>query len=143
MIRFRKKYIKKLNRDISILKIESDLLKQYGLRNKKELYKTKGLVQKYQKLNRSVDHSTLKYKSICEKLIKLGIFSSAFSSQKFHTLSVNNFLERRLQTIVAKMKAISLSNARQLIIHGKVMVNKTIKRFPCYLIRVDSQISFK
>lgn len=143
MIRFSKKYIKKTTRDLSTLAIESALIVKYGLRNKKELNKARGLVQKYQKLSRSEEVGSEIYNSACNKLIRLGVLPSQFTIRNIQTLTVEHFLNRRLQTLVAASQKISLFNARQLITHGQIKVNGVIKRHPCYLIRLDSKITVR
>lgn len=143
MIRFSKKYIKKTSRDVSVLALESAILVKYGLRNKTELSKARGFVQKYLKLNRTAEVGSATYMTAFAKLVKLGVLPENFSDQEIHTLKVENFLKRRLQTIVSVTKEVTPSCARQLITHGQVKVNGVIKRYPSYLIRLDSEITFK
>jgi small subunit ribosomal protein S4 len=143
MRRLSKKYIKKSTRDASVLALESAIIVKYGLRNKKELNKARGFVQKYLKLNRTTEVGSATYTTAFHKLVKLGVLPENFSNQEIHTLKVENFLKRRLQTIVSQTKEISLSSARQLITHGQIKINGVIKRYPSYLIRLDSEITFK
>ena len=141
MIRVRRKYLKNDRFDIHKLTVERKLLEKYGLRNKKQIAKTKGYVQKYQRVVRSYGVDSSITRSIVDKLVRLDIIKE--DASEINGISVENFLDRRLQSLVAKQKGITCNNARQLITHGHVLVGGVCKRRPSYLIRKDSVISYK
>ena len=78
-----------------------------------------------------------------EKLKRLGVIKQGSKDQILYGLTVHGFLNRRLCTLVAKIKNISMNYARQLITHGHVKVNGVLKRYPSYLIRLQSEIQIK
>lgn len=69
--------------------------------------------------------------------------------KKKPSITKNNFkllliklFEQRLDTILYRSKfCISLRNARQMIVHGKVYVNKNSLRIPSYLVKTGDLIS--
>ena len=123
MRRFKKKYA--LNKEISLSKLNQQraLCIQYGLKNKKELARYSYLVNKYEK-----NYPATVKKDIDAKLKSLGLDS----------INVRSFLERRLQTVIAKKYGYSMKKSRQLITHGKVKIEGKRKRFPGYLVRLSS-----
>jgi small subunit ribosomal protein S9e len=55
-------------------------------------------------------------------------------------LKVDDFLERRLQTIVFKLRlAVSVHHARVLIHQKQIRVGKQIVNKPSFIVRVDSE----
>ncbi len=55
-------------------------------------------------------------------------------------LTVNDVLERRLQTLIFKKgHAKSINQARQVIVHGHVSVDKRKVVFPSYLVPLEEE----
>lgn len=68
------------------------------------------------------------------------------SNQKFVNfyLKFLNHLEHRLDTILYRSKfSISLRNAKQLVVHGKILVNNKLVRTPSYKIKTGDLICVK
>lgn len=140
MRRSKKKYSGKSVFDHSVLSVERSLMVNYGLRNKKEVRKSQGYVRKYQRLLRECGNNSPLFKSACSKLVGLGVLPYDPTDKHIHQLKNTHFLERRLQTLVSKLTNVSMNQSRQLIVQGHVRVNGVRKRYPSYLIRVDSRV---
>jgi len=110
--------------------LEADLNKlgQYGLRNKKELWRHKTMLSKYRGIARSLlgmpaEERRKLEKQLLEKLHRLGILPETAVLDDVLDLALEDILERRLQTLVfRKGLAKSIYQARQLITHGHVAI---------------------
>ena len=123
---------------------EEVLLKQeYGLKNKKEIWKQdsllKGFIANYKKT--STNEQIKKEKQeLLDRMARLGIIKKEAETEEILGLSVRNILERRLQTIVFKKSlAHSMRQARQFITHRHIKVGGRIVTSPSYLVSVDEQ----
>jgi len=146
MRRFKKKRVSYLKRwDKVRIQKEKELMKKYGLRRKREIWRAEYIVRKYRRLARQLiaNPNEKMEKEILNKLNKLGILN-AEKIEDVLNLTVENILERRLQTIVYKLKlANTLKQARQLIVHGHIEVNGRIIRQPSYLVSKEEENTIK
>jgi small subunit ribosomal protein S4 len=123
------------------LDIELKLVGEYGLRNKRELWKYKTMLSKIRSIARSLLAKSIEEREKIEKqylmrLSKLGLIPENSTLDDVLDMDVKNLLERRLQTIVYRMGlARSIHEARQLITHGHIMVGNRVVRVPSYLIK--------
>lgn len=128
-----------------ILKSELILLGQYGLRNKRELWRAKTLLSKIRAMARSLlsmptDERAKLEAQLLGKLKRLGILPEGAVLDNVLDVTVENILERRLQTIVfRKGLAKTPHQARQLIVHGHITVNGRRVYSPSYLIERDEE----
>jgi small subunit ribosomal protein S4 len=124
---------------------ENALIKKYGLKNKKEIWKAKSAISRFRKrAKKLISEDTEKQKKFFEKLNKLGFKITNISD--ILALNEENLFERRLQTFVFKKKiANSPREARQLIVHKRILVNGNVVNIPSFLITkdVDNKISLK
>jgi small subunit ribosomal protein S4 len=143
MRRLKKKYETPLNPwDKERLEKERQLMKTYGLKKKQELWRTEALLKKYRKIARSLiaKRDKEKEKTLIEKLNKIGVLSGDATLDDVLSLTVENFLERRLQTILfRKGMAKSIKHARQLITHGHVIIDGKKIVYPSYLVPVSEE----
>ncbi|UCE28777.1 MAG: 30S ribosomal protein S4 [Candidatus Bathyarchaeota archaeon] len=139
--RQRKKYeTSKFPWRIDTLDAELKLLGQYGLRNKRELWSHKIKVSKFRGIARSLlgmpaEQRRKMEKRLIGRLRRLGILPETAALDNVLDLTLEDILERRLQTLVfRKGLAKSMYQARQLISHGHVAIEG--KRFssPSYLV---------
>jgi small subunit ribosomal protein S4 len=120
------------------LEVELKLLGEYGLRNKREIYTANSKLRKYRTLARSLFTAIGEKRAAAEnkligKLHRLGLLPEGATLDDVLRLTVRDFLERRLQTIVYKMGlARTPHHARQLIVHGKVYLGDRRVRAPSY-----------
>ncbi|MGC8609973.1 MAG: 30S ribosomal protein S4 [Thermoplasmata archaeon] len=128
---------------------ENKILKEYGLKNKRELWKVQSILRKYRTIAKKLQAS-LRYgdpqaskelKNIINKLVKLGILSeNASSVDDILALNIQSILERRLQTIVyRKGLANTPKQARQFIVHGHIIVGDRVVSIPSYLVKKDEE----
>ena len=143
MRRFRKKYKRpKRPWDKERIAEEKELLKTYGLRRKREIWRTEEILRKYRRLARrlAAEKDKEKEKILIQKLIRMGVLKPGASLDDVLGLTVKDFLERRLQTIVFKKGlANTIKQARQLIVHGHVYVNGIRTMYPSYLVNKDEE----
>jgi small subunit ribosomal protein S4 len=128
-----------------VLRNELVLLGQYGLRNKRELWRAKTMLSKFRGMARSllsmpVDKRAKFEAQLMGKLKRLGILPENAVLDDVLDMAVEGILERRLQTIVfRKGLAKTLWQARQLIVHGHIAVNGRIVYSPSYLVGKDEE----
>ena len=124
---------------------EKEIKEEFGLKNKKEIWKAEAKVSLMRKKAKSLISSDDKeQKSLLEKLNKIGLKVNSISDVL--GLDKTNYLNRRLQTVLLK-KGIANTprHARQLIAHKKVLVDGKVVSIPSYIISEDleNKISLK
>ena len=128
-----------------ILETELKLLGQYGLRNKREIWRHKTLLSKYRGIARSLLGMSIEERRITEKqllnrLDRLGILPDTAALDDILDLSLEDILERRLQTLVfQKGLAKSVYQARQLVTHGHVAIAGRRVSSPSYLVPKEEE----
>lgn len=144
--RNRKKYeTPKTPWSVQTLEAELRLLGEYGLRNKKELWRHKTRVSRYRKLARSllgkpIEDRAKDEKVLLEKLQREGLVRQGATLDDALDLTVNDALERRLQTMVfRKGLAKTIYQARQLITYGHINVGDRVVRVPSYHVGVEEE----
>lgn len=127
------------------LDIELKLVGDYGLRNKRELWKYKTMLSKIRGIARSLLAKSAEErekieKQYLKKLSKLGLVPENPTLDDVLDMDIKSLLERRLQTIVYRMGlARSLHEARQLITHGHIVVGNRVVRVPSYLVKKSEE----
>lgn len=108
---------------------EMELVGQYGLRNKRELWKTQTLLRTTRTkakalLSLSEAEREIREKALVKKLYNMGLLESDKATiDDILGLTIKNILERRLQTIVyRKGLARTIHEARQMIVHGHIAI---------------------
>jgi small subunit ribosomal protein S4 len=138
MKRQRKTYGKPLRPwDKERMKTERALLKRFGLRRKKEVWKAEAVLRKFRRMAREVSTTENKEEAeiLVRKMIKLGLLSEGATLDDVLGLIMENILERRLQTIIKnKGLANTMKQARQLITHGHVRINGRKILYPSYIV---------
>lgn len=129
-----------------VLQQELELLGKYGLRNKKELWIAKSILRRFRVRARKLlslpeGERELLAKPLINRLYHLGLLASPDSSlSDVLRLTVEDVLERRLQTLVYKRGlANSLFQARQLIVHGHVAIDGRRVRSPGYIVSREEE----
>jgi len=122
------------------------MLGTYGLRNKRELWEVHTELSRIRKQARMLlaephEIRAKKEKELLSFLSKMGIVDSKSSLDDVLSLTLENLLERRLQTMVWK-KGIALSpyQARQMITHGHIMIGNRIVTRPGYMVKRDEEV---
>ena len=127
------------------LQSELKLLGQYGLRNKRELWRHETSLSKFREnarslLGRSTDERAKPETQLLGRLKRLGILSETAVIDNVLDLAIEDFLERRLQTMVFnKGLAKSVYQARQLISHGHIAIDNHRVKSPSYMVLRDEE----
>merc|ERR1712227_299474 len=127
---------------------ELKLIGEYGLRNKREVWRVKYSLAKVRSAARVL--LTLEEKdpkrlfegnALLRRLVRIGVLDESKMKLDYVLgLKVEDFLERRLQTQVFKLGlAKSIHHARVLIRQRHIRVRKRVVNVPSYIVRLDSQ----
>lgn len=124
---------------------ENIIVKKYGLKNKTEIWKAKSAVSKLRRQAKTlIGKDMAEQTAFFEKLNKLGLNITDISDVL--ALTESNLLERRLQTFVVKQGlANTPKQARQMIVHKKILIAGNIVNIPSYLVtkELEKEISIK
>ncbi len=115
------------------IKEEHGLCREFGLKNKRELWKAKTMLSNYRKQSRDLQarlrtgesQAQVETQNLLNSCARLGLLPAEGATlDDVLTLNTEALLNRRLQTIVyRKGLASSPNQARQLISHGHVSMN--------------------
>lgn len=137
----------------SRIKSERELIKKYGLKNHKEVWKAKTYLGKHREQAREllakIGTASPQVKKESDQLLlhltRMGIVSMGASLDDVLALETESVLSRRLQTLVY-LKGYSSTpyQARQLISHGHVAVGSRKVTIPSYMVakEEESQIRY-
>jgi small subunit ribosomal protein S4 len=121
------------------------MIGSYGLRNKRELWRHRTDLSNYRRNARnllalsSAERGQFE-KEIINKLIRLGILTKEPTLDNVLDLTLENMLERRLQTIVfRKGLACSMHHARQLVTHGHIALDGAKVKTPSRIISTSEE----
>ncbi|MEK6819320.1 MAG: 30S ribosomal protein S4 [Nanoarchaeota archaeon] len=146
MIRKKKKYEKPRKMyETSRIEEENELVKKYGLKNKREIWKTISKVRYYRHRAMDLARAPLEEQEVLlNKLKSIGLNVNDITDVL--ALKVEDLLNRRLTSVVhSKKLANSTKHARQLVVHKKIVVNGRIVNSPSYFVPVmfESKIEVK
>lgn len=143
MRRQRKKYKRPIKPwDKERIEKEKEILKKFGLRRKREIWRAEALLRKFRRLARSLigKKDEKREKILIEKLIRLGILKKGCDLNDVLSLTIEDILKRRLQTIVfEKGLANTIKQARQFIVHGHIKINGRKVVYPSYLVKKEEE----
>jgi small subunit ribosomal protein S4 len=124
---------------------EIGIKKEFGLKNKKEIWKVEAKIKSMrEKAKKLISASPEKQETLFNQLKKIGLEVNSIAD--ILALNKKDYLKRRLQTVVVNKKiATTPRSARQLIIHKKILVNNEVVNIPSYIVPVDleNKISLK
>ncbi|CAG2194905.1 RP-S9e [Mytilus edulis] len=127
---------------------ELKLIGEYGLRNKREVWRVKFTLAKIRTAARellTLDEKEPKRlfegNALLRRLVRIGVLEESKMKLDYVLgLRLEDFLERRLQTQVFKLGlAKSIHHARVLIRQRHIRVRKQVVNIPSYIVRLDSQ----
>jgi small subunit ribosomal protein S4 len=128
-----------------ILQEELKLLGQYGLRNKHELWRHKTMLSKVRGIARSLIGKTAEERAKMEnelltRLKKLGVLQETAALDNVLDLTIEDLLERRLQTIVfRKGLTRTIYQSRQLVTHEHVTIGNRRVTVPSYIVSKEEE----
>jgi len=133
-----------------VLLQELELIGKYGLRNKRELWRAKTFLRKIRNQAREImglfpEERIRREKLLINRLYRLGLIPSLDATlDDVLRLTINDILDRRLQVFVYRMGlARSLYHARQLIVHGHILVNGRRVTSPGYMVKREEENNIK
>jgi len=130
------------------LDAELKLAGEYGLRNKREIWRISLTLSKIRRAARELlklddkDPKRLfEGNALIRRLVRIGVLDESRMRLDYClALKLEDFLERRLQTQVFKLGlAKSIHHARVLIRQRHIRVGKQIVNVPSFVVRLDSQ----
>jgi len=131
------------------IKEEHGLVKEYGLKNMRELWKAQSILRKIRRQARRFlilgEEAETYASSLMQRLQRLGITKEGATINDVLGLDVKNILDRRLETVVYKKGlAITIKQSRQLITHGFIKIGDRVVRSPSYLVLIteDDKINY-
>jgi len=127
---------------------ENELIKKYGLKNKKEVWKAQTILRKYRGQARELlakidsDNPQIKKESsqLLTHLTRLNILPLNSTLDDVLALEIESVLSRRLQTIsYLRGLANTPKQARQLIAHGHIQIDDRKVDVPGYLVTKNEE----
>merc|ERR1719235_2169692 len=127
---------------------ELRLIGTYGLRCKKEVWKTQLTLSKLRKAARVLltlpaadPRRIFEGEALIRRMVRLGLLKDTERKLDYVLgLTIAQFMERRLQTLVMKRKiAHSVHHARVLIRQKHIAVGKQMVNIPSFMVRVSSE----
>lgn len=124
---------------------ENKLVEEYGLKNKREIWKTQSMLTTFTTKAKDLVAATGKQADtertqLMTRLARIGLVQAGGGLDDVLGLNLKNLLNRRLQTIVHKKGlAKTLAQARQFIVHEHIQIgNKTVTA-PSYIVLVNEE----
>lgn len=125
---------------------EAELIQKYGLKNKREIWRAETFLRKIRGQARKLrategqEQSEKEKKLLLKRLFRLGLLPENATLDDVLSITIEDVLSRRLQTIVYfKGFASTLKQARQFIVHKHIAIDGKIVNVPSYLVRKDDE----
>jgi small subunit ribosomal protein S4 len=124
---------------------ERVLMRKYALKNKKELWRHETQLKEFRRRARRLlaargKQAEVERVQLLQRLNRLGLLPADAVLDDVLSLTVEDVLDRRLQTLVFKKGlARTIRQARQLIVHGHIEVNGQVIRSPGYLVLKEEE----
>ena len=116
---------------------EANLMHQYGLKNKKEIWRADTKVREMRRQARKLTATSTENQAQKEKILllaklnRLGMLEQDSALEDVLRMNPENILDRRLQTqVYLQGLSSTVKQARQLIVHGHISVDGAITRVP-------------
>lgn len=127
------------------LEEEKPLLKEFGLKNKKEVWRVNSLLRKNTRQAKKLialntPQAEIEKIQLLKKLSTLGLIKETAKLEDVLSITLKDILNIRLQTLVYKNKlAKSIRQARQFISHGHIIIGDKRMTVPSYLVSEQEQ----
>ena len=137
---------------------EGKIVKTYGLRNKREIWRAESALRKYRREARKLlaetyesvaaevaEHTKLEIENILNSLKTRGFLGVDAKLDDILSLNIETVLDRRLQTQVCRQGlARTMKQARQFVVHGHITVANRKITIPSYIVNraEESQIEY-
>lgn len=121
---------------------ERKIMQNYGLRRKKEIWRSESILRNYRRLARNLAarRDKEKEKILLNKLFTMGLIKKDASLDDALALKIENILDRRLQTLVFK-KGLSknIKQSRQYIVHGHIAFDNRRIKWPSMIVNIGGE----
>lgn len=124
---------------------EKEILKEFGLRRKYEIWKMNSILKNFSNqakklITEKTGQVEIDRNHLLKKLNSLGLLDKNTKIADVLSITLNDILERRLQTLVYKKNlSRSITQARQFITHKHIMVADKLITTPSYLVHVEEE----
>ncbi len=121
---------------------EEQLIEEYGLKNKKEIYKAQSQLRDLRDQARTLvsEGNEEAQQELIDRANRLGLVKSNANLEDILTLNATDFLDRRLQTAVNRRGySDTAREARQMVVHGHVFVDGQKVNVPGYLLTKEEE----
>ena len=124
---------------------EKDLMKEYGVKNKKEIWKMNSVLKNFHEQAKSLIVSRTSQADreriqMMERLASYGLVEKTSNLDTVLGLTIKNVMDLRLQTLIMKQGlAHSIGQARQYITHRHVMIGEKVITSPSYLVKSEER----
>ena len=129
----------------SLLEDELKTLGTFGLKTKRELWKTQTELSRVRLQARSLlalrqDERERKEPILMQSLSKIGLVNEDSTLDDVLNLQVTDLLSRRLQTVAQrKLYFKTPYQARQAIVHGHIMIGDGVVTIPSYVVKIEEE----
>jgi small subunit ribosomal protein S4 len=128
-------------------RIESErgIKNRFGLKNKRELWKTETFLRKKKEDARKLlamepEQREKREKELIDSLAKYGLLDEKAGIDDVLSMTSESLLERRLETITWRHGlASTIKQARQFIVHGHIAIKGKKITIPSYLVKKDEE----
>lgn len=124
---------------------ESELIRDYGLKSKKEVWKTETILRGFRREARKLmaasgGQADKESSQLLDRMRRLGLVDEDSDIVDVLSLDIEDVLDRRLQSVVHKNGlARSPDQARQMIVHGHIVVGDGRVTEPGYLTSIEEE----
>lgn len=133
------------------IKAENETVREFGLKNKTEVWKAESLLRNFRKQSRELQarlragdaQAKVEADALVAKCARIGVLPvTGGNLNDILVLKEEDILNRRLQTIVfQKGLAATIKQARQLVIHGHIFLDGHKVTVPGYLVTREEESS--
>jgi small subunit ribosomal protein S4 len=121
---------------------EDQLVEEYGLKNKKEVYKAESMLRDLRREARKLvaQDDEEQNQNLINKAQSLGLVKKDAQLEDILTLNTTDILDRRLQTAVNRRGySDTVNEARQLVTHGHTEIDGKRVNIPGYLLTQEEE----
>ena len=124
---------------------EKEILRQYGLRRKYEIWKMDSMLKKFLHRAKTIIgektlQSEMEKKQLLSRLHLLGLLKMGSKVEDVLNLKLKDILERRLQTLVCRKQiAKTMMQAREFITHELIAISSKKITTPSYLVSIEEE----
>ena len=142
-----KKPKRPLNYDLMMDELKT--LGTFGLKTKKELWKTQTELSRVRLQARSLlalrqEERERKEPILIQSLSKIGLIDQNSTLDDVLNLQVNDLLSRRLQTMAQRKLFFKTPyQARQAIVHGHIMIGDSVVTIPSYVVKTEEETKIR